>query len=583
MKEIKKMWKIFEQKEKVEIGILLVMTIIGSFLELMGVSAIMPFVNVAMDPESVHTGNSLSKVYEMFHLNSVNSFLILIAITLVVIYFCKNMFLILLYNFQFRFTYQSQQRLECKLLSCYMSQNYTFHLSHNSAELQRNIIQDVTGFYLSVLAHLQLMTEGLVCGVLFLYLLYVDKTITLVLAIFMGIFLLVFRVLLRNKIAQIGVESRAASAMRVQWVQQSLNGIKEIKILGREKHFLGSYKENAVAYAERQRKYQLSMIVPRPIMETMCICSLLLVVAFKLSRGVSISYFVPTLSVFVIAAFRLLPSFSRMAGYVGAIAFQRSAVNRVYEDIQEAEELQRKNITRQHEDEKIDFTDSIHMKDICFRYPNTENDVLEKANVLIPKNKSIAFVGPSGAGKTTMADILLGVLEPQEGNILVDGKDIYDNLDAWHQKLGYIPQNIYLMDDTIRNNIAFGIPRDQIDDGRIRKALEEAQLLEFIESLDEGVNTYIGEAGIRLSGGQRQRIGIARALYMNPEVLILDEATSALDNDTEKAIMEAIDMLQGNKTLLIIAHRLTTIQNCDYIYEIRDGKATLKEKKEVLS
>lgn len=581
MKEIKKIMNVFTSKQKRQLVILLFMTVISSFLELMGVSAIMPFVNVAMNPASVEESEQLSWLYHVLGIQSLNGFLVVLALLLVFVYITKNAFLVLLYNYQYKFTYRSQQILEGKLLSCYMHQNYIFHLSQNSAELQRNILQDVTGFFQSVLAALQLLTEVFVCLTLFLYLLWTDPTITIGVAILLSIFILIFMGYFRKKIGNIGAESRHASAKRVQWVQQSLGGIKEIKILGREDYFLNSYDKNAIIYADKQRKYQLATIIPRPIMETLGISSLLIIVAFKLMNGVDISYMLPVLSVFAIAAFRLLPSFGRITGYMGTISFNKSAVDEVCKDIVEAEKLLQEYREREEGSKSILLQESIQIKNISFRYPNTEKYVLENANVIIPKNQSVAFIGPSGAGKTTLADVILGILEPQEGQIFVDGIDAYKNLDAWHQKLGYIPQSIYLMDDTIRNNIAFGIATEDIDETRIMNALKEAQLLELVEGLEEGLDTYIGERGVRLSGGQRQRIGIARALYTNPEVLILDEATSALDSETEKAIMEAIDILQGNKTLLIIAHRLSTIQNCDYIYEIKDGKATMKDKKEI--
>lgn len=582
MKEkIQKISSIFTKKQKIQLCGLLVMTIISTIFELLGVSAIMPFVNVAMNPDSIYENELLSYFYYLFHLHSVNEFLILLAILLVCIYILKNGFLILLYGFQYRFTYQSQRVLEGQLLSCYIHQDYTFHLEQNSAELQRNILQDVGGFYQTVLTVLQLLTEGLVCLLLFFYLLYTDITITIGVAILLSLFMLVFMGYLRIRIRNIGAESRQANGNRVLWIQQSLGGIKEMKILGREQHFLSRYDKNAEIYADKYSKYQMATVVPRPIMETLGISSLLLIVAYKLLMGEDISYMLPVLSVFAIAAFRLLPCFGRISGYLGTIAFNRAAVDRVCEDSEQAKELLRKYQAREKGVSEIIFQQDIQIQNISFRYPNTEKDVLTDTNIRIPRNKSVALIGPSGAGKTTMADILLGILEPQKGQVLVDGIDIYKNLDAWHQKLGYIPQTIYLIDDTIRNNIAFGIDADKIDEKRMIEAVKEAQLYDFIQELEEGLNTVIGEQGIRLSGGQRQRIGIARALYTNPEILVLDEATSALDNDTEKAIMEAIDMLQGSKTLIIIAHRLTTIKNCDYIYEIKGGTATIKDKKDI--
>ncbi len=579
MGNAKRIVNIFTRKQKWKLVVLFFLTIIGSGLELMGVSAIMPFVNVVVNPQSIGESRWMQYLYEQFHMTSVSQFLIFLALALVAIYICKNLFLIYLYNYQFRFTYQGQKGLECKLLSCYMQQDYTFHLTHNSAVLQRNILQDVTGFFQAVLAFLQLLTEGLVCLALFVYLFLVDMAMTMGVVVFVGAFMLVFLGYFRKKIDRIGEESHSANAKRMQWVQQSLGGIKEVKILSRERFFMDNYEENAGIYADRQQKYQLSAIVPRPIMEMLGISGLLLMVTLKLLSGDDISRMLPILSVFTIAAFRLLPSFGRLSGCMGALAFNRAAINEVCTDIEEVEKLVQKKECDSGEESALPFEGEIRVEKVSFRYPNTEKNVLENVELCIPKNKSVAFVGPSGAGKTTMADIILGVLEPQEGHILVDGQDIYRHLQGWYKKIGYIPQSIYLMDDTIRKNVAFGVAEEDIDDDKVKEALKEAQLLDFIEGIPEGLDTFIGERGIKLSGGQRQRIGIARALYNDPEILVLDEATSSLDNETEKAIMEAIEVLQGSKTLLIIAHRLSTIQNCDFIYEIKDGKAVLKKEK----
>lgn len=580
MNDMKRIMKVFDSRQKVQLVFLLFLTIIGSGLELMGVSAIMPFVNVVVDPQSIAESGWMTYLYERFHMETASQFLVLLAFALAAVYICKNLFLILLYDYQYKFAFQGQKRLECKLLSCYMHQDYTFHLSQNSANLQRNILQDVAGFFQSTLAVMQLLTEICVCIALFIFLLVTDITITLGVVILLGIFMFIFLKYFRKKIDNMGVQSHSANASRVQWVQQSLGGIKEVKILSREGYFINSYENNAEVYADKQRRYQLATIVPRPIMEMLGVSGLLIMVAVKLINGAEISNMLPILSVFTISAFRLLPSFGRLSGSVGTIAFNRVAIKEVCSDIEEAEELLLKYSKRSSGSDYIPFEQEIKADDISFHYPGTDTNVLEKTSLSIPKNKSVAFIGPSGAGKTTLADLILGVLEPQEGRILVDNQDIHLNLEAWHKKLGYIPQTIYLMDDSIRKNVAFGIDEKEIDDEKVEAALKEAQLYDFIETLEDGMDTFIGERGVKLSGGQRQRIGIARALYNNPEILVLDEATSALDNETEKAIMEAVDMMQGNKTLLIIAHRLTTIQNCDYVYEIRDGKATLKSMKD---
>ena len=304
-------------------------------------------------------------------------------------------------------------------------------------------------------------------------------------------------------------------------------------------------------------------------MEMVFVAALLMVIIVKLLMGTHSEYFVATLSVFAIAAFRLMPSINRITNYMSILMFTKSSVSKVYCDLQEVEKLEKEGLSAD-DFADMELKETIEIRDLIFRYPDADSNVLENINFTIKKNQSVALIGPSGAGKSTLADILLGVLEPTQGTVFVDGKDIRGHIKDWHRRIGYIPQSIYLMDASIKENIAFGIGKDQIDEIRIERVLEEAQLKEFVDKLPEGLETVIGEGGVRLSGGQRQRIGIARALYNDPDLLVLDEATSALDNNTEKAVMEAIDKLAGSKTLIIIAHRLTTIQNCDIVYEVKD-------------
>ncbi len=568
-RELALMWSVFEPVQRWQMAGLVVLTVLGAFLEMVGVSAVLPFVQVVTSPDMLETNALLSWLYRLAGEPSRNFFLVFLLGILILAYLVKNAFLLFLYDLQYRFSYGTQRIIEGKLLSCYMHQKYSFHLEKNSAELQRNIIQDVVSFFYSLQSYLQLFTEGCVVLALFGLMFYLDKSILLGMASAMVCFVLIYFGLLRKKLQRIGEESRAASAKRVQWVQQSLGGIKEIKILEREPYFLKSYDANSKIYADRQRKSQMTSLAPRPIMEALGVASLLTVVGVKILRGVVPTYFMATLSGFAVSAFRLLPSFGRISGSLGTILFQHPAVMQVCADLKEAKALDAQRKTEQGTG--LSFSSRIQVEHLRFIYPNTDKPVLDEVNLTIRKNQSVALVGPSGAGKTTLADILLGVLEPTAGKVTVDGEDLFAHLSAWHAKVGYIPQNIYLMDDTIRHNVAFGIPEGEIDNARVREALREAQLYDFTLGLEKGMETQIGEGGVRLSGGQRQRIGIARALYSDPEVLVLDEATSALDSDTEKAIMEAIQHLQGSKTLLIIAHRLTTIKDCDVIYEVRDG------------
>ena len=562
---------IFEKKEKVKLVLLLVGILLTTILELVGVVAIMPFINVVMEPAVIERTFYLKWLYDFLNLNSINGFIAVLGVLLIVVYLIKNLGLILLYYAQYAFTFNTQKKLSSRMLKCYMNQSYTFHLQNNSAELMRNIESDVTMMFQGIISMLGLLAEVCVCAILGIYLLIQDKSIAIGLVTILGLFILIFAKPFKNYLTRIGDEDRYYRAGITKWLHQSLGGIKETKILGREKYFCNQFDDSYSNWSERQKKYRLLQIAPRPVMEAVCITALLGVIILKLLHGTSSAYFITTVSVFAVAAMRLLPSINRITANYGMVMFNMPAFDAVYKDLKEIETLNNRNAEKKKIDkEALLFEECININNLSFAYPNKEEYVLKNISLDIKKNQAVAFVGPSGAGKTTLVDIILGILEPTEGKVLVDGVDIAEHQIQWRKNLGYIPQSIYLMDDTIRNNILFG--KECQDEERLWKAIEEAQLRDFILTLEDGIDTIIGEDGICLSGGQRQRIGIARALYTDPSVLVLDEATSALDNETEAAVMEAINHLAGNKTLIIIAHRLSTTERCDVIYEVKEKK-----------
>ena len=577
MDVVRKLNYIFNTKQKVEIFWLFVIICIGSGLELMGVSVILPIINGIMAPDKMLEEPVYIWIYEKFHMTSVRPLIMLLLVSLIVVYVIKNAFLIYMYNKQYKFIFENQRVLADRMVKCYMSQPYLFHVSKNSAELLRNINEDTGNFFGALQAGIKLLTELMVCLVLGVYLLIKDKTITISVVCLLAIMLWLSVKVYKKNLVRMGARNRFYQMSLNKWVQQSFGGIKEVKILNKEKFFYDKYDEAYRGHAKSEYTYHTLLMVPKPIIETMCICGLLGAIAIKFWwRGADITYFVPILSVFAIAAFRLLPSFNRITEYLGTILYQKSAITSIYEDLKEIDELNAQKREKNKEEKAIQFQNKIEIKDLTFSSPGAEKEVLKDLNLEIRKKSSVAFIGHSGAGKTTLADILMGLLKPAKGDVCVDGVSIFEGLNSWHQIIGYIPQTIYLMDDTIKNNIAFGIEEKEIDPARLKYAVEQAQLSQLIEELEFGLDTKIGEMGVRLSGGQRQRIGIARALYHNPEILVLDEATSALDNETEKAVMDAIETLHGKMTLIIIAHRLSTIKDCDYVYEIGDGKATQK-------
>jgi ABC-type multidrug transport system fused ATPase/permease subunit len=538
--------------------------------------------NLVTDPDIINEKWYYIMISNMFGYTNARQMATFFSVLLIVVYIVKNIYITIMYNLQYKYVFNNQKRLAVKMMECYMNQDYLFHVSKNIAELQRNIINDVNGFFTVILNAMEFIAESTVCLFLCIYLFTQDAVTTFTVAGLIIIFAILFTFVYKKVLVEKGEESRELSAQTGKWILQSFSGIKEIKVVNSERFFIDNYDSSYSRFAVIQRQQSMLRFIPRPIMESVCICGILAAFAIKMQfLNAEMSSFVSTMAVFIVAAVRMLPSFNRITGNIGSMMFDKTSIDSVYNDLVEIEKLMAKRRQTEDNTSRITLNDRIQVENISFHYPENEEWVLDKANLTIEKNQSVALIGASGSGKTTAVDIILGLLEPQEGRITVDGIDIRIHMDSWHQSIGYIPQSIYLMDDTIRANVAFGIPTDKVDEDALMRAIREAQLDQFVESLPDGLDTVVGDRGVKLSGGQRQRIGIARALYRNPEVLILDEATSALDNDTEREVMEAIDGLHGQRTMIVIAHRLTTIRNCDVIYEVANGLITRKSHQEV--
>ena len=579
----KKINYVLDRRQKTNLSVLLVIILIGAFVELLGVSAIMPLIDVAMEPGTIGEKWYFVLISRNTGITDANQMIVLLAFVLIAIYILKNIYVTMMYSLQYRFIFNNQQRLSVRMMKSYMQQDYLFHVSRNVAEFQRNIVNDVNGFYTVTLNALQFLAEFSVSVVLVAFLLVQDWVSTLAVASLLFLFMGFFTIFFRKVLVRIGEESRLANVSVTKWLLQAFSGVKEIKVANKERFFIANYDRSYRDCARIQRQQSMLTYLPKPVMETVCICSLMIAMIIKIVVVKSdITSFVTTLSVFAVAAFRMLPSFNKITGYISGMMFNKPSIDAVYNDLREIEQLMARR-TADHEDTvKVKLGTAIRLDRVSFRYPKAEKWILKNASLEISKNTSVALIGASGAGKTTAADLILGILEPQEGAVMIDGTDIRKCMTSWHEDVGYIPQTIYLMDDSIRANIAFGIPEAEIDDAAVGKALQEAQLDRFVHALPEGADTVIGDRGVKLSGGQRQRIGIARALYRKPSVLILDEATSALDNETEKEVMEAIDGLHGTRTLIVIAHRLSTIKKCDRIYEVENGVFVEKRKEKVL-
>ena len=384
----------------------------------------------------------------------------------------------------------------------------------------------------------------------------------------------VYFLIVRRKVRTFGQEDREIAAQMMKAIFQSMGGIKEVKIMGREKFFVDVYTAAGQEMVHRKRRYAILSAIPSRLIETLCMGGILAVIAIKIVSGEPLAELVPGLSAFAVAAIRLLPRANAINSHINGITYALPSLESLYEELidsEKQEEERQEEIARKKAEKKtvsVGRENDIFVRNVTFTYPEKEVPVLKNVNLNIPYGTSIGIVGVTGAGKTTLVDVILGVLKPQEGTICYGTLDIHEDYAEWQRHIGYIPQNIYLTDESIRKNVALGIPEDEIDDDAVWKALENAQIADFVRTLEEGLDTVVGERGVRISGGQRQRIGIARALYHDPEILFFDEATSSLDNETEAAVMESIKSLSGNKTMIIVAHRLTTIEHCDKVFRV---------------
>lgn len=558
--------------------VLMVLTLVGALAETLGVSAIFPLVQVMIEPSVLRKYDIVNNILNLIPISGDIELIWLVGLFVILIYILKNSYLLFLSYVRVKYACKVQRELSVEMMESYMKRGYTFFLDTGTNELLRGMGESITNTYQVLYQSLKILAEILTLICICIFIMMTDFMMAFVVSMLAACCLLAVVFGFRKWTKRSGEINYRYIGIINKTLLQAFEGIKEVLVMHRQRYFIDTYEKQ---YIKRQKGIigqALAAETPTYIIEGVCVAGLILAVCIKTMNTADAAAMLPQLGAFAVAAFRILPSLGRITNNFNMIVFAIPGVNDAYDNFKQARGLENDKpanalIGTENKQEDVKFEHKLLAQNITWHYPNNEKNVLQDISIEINRGQAIALVGASGAGKTTLGDIILGLLEPQNGKVLIDGVNIQDIPERWSRIIGFVPQNAFLMDDSIRNNVAFGIPEEEIDDKMVWRALEQAQLKSFVEALEKGLDTLIGERGVRFSGGQRQRVVIARALYCNPDILILDEATSALDTETETAVMESIEALQGHKTLIIIAHRLTTIRNCDTIYRIENGTA----------
>lgn len=602
----KYMSDILNKQQKIICIIVFICSCFGALLECLGVSVIIPFVSVLIDESAIRENEYIQRI-SIIRDVSYTELVIILCAFVILVYLFKNAYFIFLSWLRIKFSAKIQREISVKILNSYLSRGYEFFLGKNFGELYRGVATDPSAMYSLLFNIFRFISETLTIALICAFMFLTDWKLALTVFIMALLCLAIIYFFFRKSMYKAGLQDRKYTTEFYQDLVQIFQGSKDVLLYRKQRFFVNEYESNLIMAQQAQCKTVVGGESPSYVIEGLCVSGLLAMVGVRVIDGISLE-FVSVLAAFAVGAFRILPSLGRISAAVNGMMNSIPSISALYDQIIETDEYvsihpnfdmretepRSKGLIDRHKkfDESNDLSEDLVksemfykellIKNISFRYSGTQQSIIENLNLRIRKGESVALIGTSGAGKSTLADLILGLLIPQQGAIYMDGVDISSIPDKWAQTIGYVPQSVFLSDASIEENVAFGVSKDRIDKGRMKEAIRRAELEEFVDSLPDGLATFVGDRGVRLSGGQRQRIAIARALYRRPEILVLDEATSALDNDTETAIMSAIDSLQGQVTLIIVAHRLTTVRNCDVIYEVRNKGIIKRDKQDVL-
>lgn len=584
---LKKLSFILTKEQKWYCAIIFAMSVVAALFETLGVSVIIPVIQAVVSIDEFMQQPYMIPIIDFFRIKTSIEAIILVCIGVGIVYIIKNLYFVFYSWASAKFSNKIRRELAVKVLQTYMKQGYIFFVENNSSRLIRGISSDVNSVQ-AVVSHLfSFICKTMIIACMMLFIIISSPIMALWIVFLIAFCFAISQLIFRRPMRRYGELSREYSYRASQASLEAIQGNKEVLAFDRQDYFVNEYLKNMIGYNNSEVRMAVGSVAPNYLIEVICILGLLIGVAVQIVATNNPGNMITQMATIAVAAFRILPSFGALLGNVNSIVFNAPGLESAYDTIQMVHNLEdegvNNEILKQTVNEELHLNKELVLSNISYAYPGTSKNVIDNLSMTITKGTSVGFIGSSGAGKTTLADIILGLLKPQSGNILIDGTDIEEIGKAWHHVIGYVPQSIYMIDASIRSNIAFGIDKELIDDEKVWKALEMAQLKEFVETLPGGIDTNVGEWGVQLSGGQRQRIAIARALYSEPDIIVLDEATAALDYETENAVMESIEALQKVKTLVIVAHRLTTIRKCDAIYEIVDGNAIRKSKEEVLS